>query len=113
VINKIWEIKEIDSESKFSDFAILCRTNDSANNFSRGLEKAGIPFQFFSSKGLYVNPLILDFISYLRVIVNFYDSMSFYRILRMSPFDLSPEEVSLISHFANKKGIHLYEAIQS
>ena len=113
VINKIWEIKEIDLESKFSDFAILCRTNDSANNFSRGLEKAGIPFQFFSSKGLYVNPLILDFISYLRVIVNFYDSMSFYRILRMSPFDLSPEEVSLISHFANKKGIHLYEAIQS
>lgn len=113
VINKIWEIKEIDSKAKFSDFAILCRTNDSANNFSRGLEKAGIPFQFFSSKGLYVNPLILDFISYFRVIINFYDSMSFYRILRMSPFNLSPEEVSLIAHFANKKGIHLYEAIQS
>jgi DNA helicase II / ATP-dependent DNA helicase PcrA len=113
VVNKIWEIKEIDKEAKFSDFAILCRTNDSANNFSRGLERAGIPFQFFSSKGLYTNPLILDFISYFRVVVNLYDSMSFYRILRMSPFNLTPEEVSTITHFADKKGIHLYEAIQS
>jgi len=113
VINKIWEIKEIDLDAKFSDFVILCRTNDSANKFSRGLEKAGIPFLFFSSKGLYTNPLILDFISYFRVIINLYDSMSFYRILRMSPFNLEPEEVSLITHFANKKGAPLYEAIQS
>jgi len=113
VVNKIWEIREIDKDAKFSDFAILCRTNESANNFSRGLERAGIPFQFFSSKGLYTNPVILDLISYFKVIINLYDSMSFYRILRMAPFNLAQEEVSLITHFADKKGIHLWEAIES
>jgi len=113
VINKIWEIKEIDNNAKFSDFVILTRTNESANNFSRGLERAQIPYQFMSSKGLYVNPLILDFISYLRVLINLYDSMNFYRALRMVAFDLEPEDVSRISHFADKKGISLFEAVQN
>ena len=109
VVNKIWELKEIDNKAEFSDFAILTRTNESANNFSRALERAGIPYQFVSSKGLYTNPLILDLISYLKVILNFYDSPNFYRILRM--MDFSPEEVSRIIQYSDKKGIPIFEAI--
>ncbi|MFA5071931.1 MAG: UvrD-helicase domain-containing protein, partial [Candidatus Pacearchaeota archaeon] len=109
VVNKIWELKEIDSKAEFSDFAILTRTNESANSFSRALERAGIPYQFVSSKGLYTNPLILDLISYLKVILNFYDSPNFYRILRM--MDFSPEEVSRIIQYSDKKGIPIFEAI--
>ena len=113
VINKIWEVKEIDPKATFSDFAILTRTNESANNFSRALERAGIPYQFLSSRGLYSNPLILDLISYFKVLLNFYDSPSFYRVLRMIPFNFSPEEVSQIAHFSDKKGISLFEAIEN
>jgi len=91
----------------------LTRTNESANNFSRALERAGIPYQFLSSRGLYSNPLILDLISYFRVLLNFYDSLSFYRVLRMLPFDFSPEEVSQISHFSDKKGISFFEAVEN
>jgi len=109
VINKIWELKEIDKKAEFSDFAILTRTNDSANSFSRALERAGIPYQFVSSRGLYTNPLILDLISYLKVILNFYDSPNFYRVLRM--MDFSPEEVSRIIQYSDKKGIPVFEAI--
>lgn len=109
VINKIWELKEIDKKAEFSDFAILTRTNDSANSFCRALERAGIPYQFVSSKGLYTNPLIFDLISYLKVILNFYDSPNFYRVLRMMNF--SPEEVSRIIQYSDKKGIPVFEAI--
>jgi DNA helicase-2/ATP-dependent DNA helicase PcrA len=109
VINKIWELKEIDTKADFADFAILTRTNDSANSFCRALERAGIPYQFVSSKGLYTNPLILDLISYLKVVLNFYDSPNFYRILRM--MDFSPEEVSRIIQYSDKKGIPIFEAI--
>ncbi len=109
VINKIWELKEIDKKAEFSDFAILTRTNDSANSFCRALERAGIPYQFVSSKGLYTNPLILDLISYLKVTLNFYDSPNFYRVLRMMNF--SPEEVSRIIQYSDKKGIPVFEAI--
>jgi DNA helicase-2/ATP-dependent DNA helicase PcrA len=113
VINKIWEVREIDSKARFSDFAILTRTNESANNFSRAMERAGIPYQFLSSRGLYSNPLILDLISYFKVLLNFYDSLSFYRVLRMLPFNFSPEEVSRIAHFSDKKGISLFEAVEN
>ena len=110
VVNKIWELKEMDKKAIFSDFAILTRTNDSANSFSRAMERAGIPYQFVSSKGLYTNPLILDLISYLKVVLNFYDSPNFYRILRM--MDFSPEEVSRIIQYSDKKSIPIFEAIQ-
>lgn len=110
VVNKIWELKEMDKKATFSDFAVLTRTNDSANSFSRAMERAGIPYQFVSSRGLYTNPLILDLISYLKVVLNFYDSPNFYRILRM--MDFSPEEVSRIIQYSDKKSIPIFEAIQ-
>jgi DNA helicase-2/ATP-dependent DNA helicase PcrA len=110
VISKIWEIKEIDKKATFSDFAVLTRTNDSANGFSRAMERAGIPYQFVSSKGLYTNPLILDLISYLKVVLSFYDSPNFYRVLRM--MDFSPEEVSRIIQYSDKKSIPVFEAIE-
>ncbi|MFA5178316.1 MAG: ATP-dependent DNA helicase [Candidatus Paceibacterota bacterium] len=112
VINKIWELKEIDLEAGFSDFAILVRSNESANSFSRALERANMPYQFISSRGLYTNPLILDVISYLKAILNFYDSSSLYRVLRMLPMDLNAEEVARITQYSDKKGIPVFEAIQ-
>ncbi|MCK9578675.1 ATP-dependent helicase [bacterium] len=112
VVSKIWEIKEIDNTVTFSDFAILTRTNESANSFSRALDRAGMPYQFYSSKGLYTHPLILDMISYFRVLIDFYDSSSFYRILRMLPLDFSPEDVAKITQYSNKKGLPVFETIQ-
>jgi DNA helicase-2/ATP-dependent DNA helicase PcrA len=112
IINKIWELKEIDEDAKFSDFAILVRTNESANNFSRALDRANIPYEFVSSRGLYTNPLILDIISYFKTIINFYDSPSLYRVLRMLPLDLDADEVARITQYSDKKGIPVYEAIQ-
>jgi DNA helicase-2/ATP-dependent DNA helicase PcrA len=112
VINKIWELKETDIEASFSDFAVLTRSNESANSFSRALERANIPYQFVSSRGLYTNPLILDVISYFKAVVNFYDSSSLYRVLRMLPMDIEAEEVARITQFADKKGMPVYDAIQ-
>lgn len=112
VVSKIWEIKEMDSKVTFSDFAVLTRTNESANHFSRALDRAGIPYQFYSSKGLYTHPLILDMISYFKVLIDFYDSGSFYRILRMMPLDLPPEDVAKITQYSSKKGLPVFEAIQ-
>lgn len=110
VVNKIWEIKEIDDESSFSSFSILTRNNSTADIFSRALERAGIPYQFISSKGLYTDPLIIDIISYLKVVINFYDSLNFYRVLRLMNF--SPEEVSTIIQYSDKKGTPIFEVLK-
>ena len=112
IIDKIWELKEIDKEAKFSDFCVLVRTNDSANYFIRGFERASMPCFFISSKGLYSHPIILDIIAYFKVILDFYDSPSLYRVLRSLPFDFSPEEVAKISWFADEHSIPLFDALK-
>ncbi len=112
VIDKIWEIKEIDREARFSDFCILVRTNETANYFVRGFERASIPCHFLASKGLYSHPIIVDIIAYFKVILDFYDSPNLYRVLRSLPFNFSGDEISKIGWFAKKKTISLFEAIQ-
>ncbi|MDD4358213.1 MAG: UvrD-helicase domain-containing protein [Candidatus Pacebacteria bacterium] len=112
IIDKIWEIKEIDKDVKFSDFCILVRTNDSANYFLRGFERASIPCFFISSKGLYSHPVIIDIIAYFKVVLDFYDSPSLYRVLRSLPFDFTPEEVAKIGWFSEEKSIPLFDALK-
>ena len=112
VIDKIWEIKEIDKEARFSDFCVLVRANDSANYFIRGFERASIPYYFMSSKGLYSNPIILDIIAYFKVVLNFYDSPSFYRVLRSLPVNFTSEEVARIGWFADENSVSLFEALK-
>lgn len=112
IIDKIWELREMDRDAKFSDFCVLVRTNDTANQFVRGFERANVPCHFLASKGLYSHPIIVDIIAYFKVVLDFYDSPNFYRILRSMPFDFSPEEVAKIGWFADKKTIPLFEAIQ-
>ncbi|MDD4662119.1 MAG: ATP-dependent DNA helicase, partial [Candidatus Pacebacteria bacterium] len=113
VIDKIWEIKEIDKEAKFSDFCVLVRANDSANYFIRGFERASIPYYFMSSKGLYSHPIILDIIAYFKIILNFYDSPAFYRVLRSLPVNFTSEEVAKIGWFADENSISLFEALKN
>ncbi len=112
VVNKIWEIKEMHDDVAFADFAILTRTNESADHFSRAMDRAGVPYQFYSSKGLYTHPIVLDMISYFKVLINFYDSGSFYRILRILPLELSPDNVAKITQYSNKKGLPIFEALK-
>ena len=112
VIDKIWELKEIDNSAKFSDFCVLVRTNETADQFVRGFERANMPCHFLASKGLYSHPIIIDIIAYFRVVLDFYDSPNLYRVLRSLPFDFSPEEVAKIGWFAQRKTIPLFEAIQ-
>ncbi|MDD3032612.1 MAG: 3'-5' exonuclease, partial [Candidatus Pacebacteria bacterium] len=113
VIDKIWEIKEIDKEAHFSDFCVLVRANDSANYFIRGFERASIPYYFMSSKGLYSHPIILDIIAYFKIVLNFYDSPSFYRVLRSLPVNFTSEEVAKIGWFADENSISLFEALKN
>ncbi len=112
VINKIIEIFNKEKDTGFNDFAILCRTNETANNFSRALARADIPHQFLSSKGLYSRPIILDIISYFRLLNNYYEDSSMYRILNTPCFGVLIEDIAKISQYSSRKGCSIYESLQ-
>lgn len=109
--SRIKEIKEKDGNLAFSDFAILARTNEIGNSFCRGLERSGVPCQFLASKGLYSKPIILDLVSYLKILANVHDFSGFYRVLNIPLFEISIPDTAKIVQHAGQKAISVFQAL--
>ena len=113
VAEKIIEILKKDKEASLNDFAILVRANSSANYFVKELERAGIPYQFLASRGLYLKPIILDIISYFRILDNHYDDAAFYRILNLPFLKIPAQDVMKITRYSAFKTKSIYETLQN
>ncbi|MCK5044366.1 UvrD-helicase domain-containing protein [Candidatus Parcubacteria bacterium] len=112
VIEKIIQLMKKDKESSFKDFAILVRANNHAEAYCRELERTEIPYQFLASKGLYSKPIILDAISYLKLISDLHESSAVFRVLNFPFFKISYEDIAKISRFSSQKGCSIYETLQ-
>ncbi len=112
VANKIVEIMERDPGASLNDFAVLVRANNSARPFVRALERARIPYQFLASRGLYSKAVILDIISYLRVLENHHENSAAYRVIKFPFLKIGAEGAMKISLYARKEVKSIYEALQ-
>jgi len=112
VVNKIKKLLEKDKEAGFSDFAVLVRANDSAKPFTLALERAGIPYRFLASRGLYSKPIILDIISYFKLLDNYHENSAVYRVLNLPFLDIATDDIMKINEYCRKKTKTIYEALQ-
>ncbi len=111
VINKILALKQ-QEDCTWNDFAILVRANDQAEPFIAGLAAKGLPYIFYANKGLYKKTIIADLISYLKLLINFHDSASLYRIINLPVFKIAQDDLVNIMHYGHKKTLSLYESLQ-
>jgi len=111
VVSKIQEILAKDKKTNFNDFVILVRSNDSANPFSRNLERAGLPYQFMALRGLYAKSIILDIISYFKLLDNYHESAALYRILNLDFLKISSQDIAKITQYSRRKTKSVYEAL--
>ncbi len=111
-VKKILEILKMDRDAAYNDFAILVRANNAANLFTKALERAGLPYQFLASKGLYSKPVILDIISYFKLLDNYHESTALYRILNMPFLEILPQDIIKLTQYSHKKTKSLYEAME-
>jgi len=111
------KIKELyaagQGEINWSDFAILVRANDSAEAYVKELTRQNIPNQFMSWRGLYYKPLILDILAYFRLLDNYHESSSLFRVLNMEVFKVAHNDLIAINKMANRKVWSLYEALKN
>ena len=112
VIKKILEIIKKDKEANYNDFAILVRANDSAIPFIKALERAGLPYQFLASRGLYSKPIILDVISYFKLLDNYHEGSAVYRILNLPFLEISDLDIAKITQYSHKRTKPLFEALE-
>ena len=110
IAKKIEELTK--NKYQYKDIAILVRANDYSENFIRAFERYRIPFQFLGPGRLFHQEEIKDLIAYLKVLYNFEDSPSLYRVLSMSIFNLGGIEISTILNFARKKNYSLFETLE-
>ncbi|KKR11703.1 MAG: hypothetical protein UT39_C0004G0062 [Candidatus Woesebacteria bacterium GW2011_GWA1_39_21] len=97
---------------EFRDFAILVRANNHADPFIRALVRNGIPHQFLGPGRLFKQPEIVDLISFLKVIYDFEDSVSMYRLLSMEYFEIEARDLIKITNYAKWKNLSLFEACE-
>ncbi len=112
VIKKILEILDKDKTATYNDFAILVRANDSAVPFIKALERANLPYQFLASRGLYGKPVILDIISYFKILDNYHDGSSIFRILNLPFLEIPEIDIATITQYSYRKTKSLFEALQ-
>ncbi len=112
VINKIKEILKKDEKARLNDFAVLTRTNETANVFARAMERAGIPCQFLACRGLYTKPIILDIIAFFKLLTNYYENSAVYRILNLPCLNIPFEDLSKITQRSSQQGQSIYETLQ-
>lgn len=109
------KIKELtrDKQYEYKDFAILVRANDHAQPFVRALERARIPYQFLGPGRLFHQEEIKDLLAYLKILYNFEDNASVYRLLTMPFFGLDARDIAAILNFAKRKNYLLFEALEN
>ena len=111
VVEKISElIKKPDVA--LDDIAILVRANSSVDPFVNALEKAGIPYEFLASSGLYRQPIVLDCFNFLKAVANYHDSTAFFRLLRLPFLNFSESDLQKLTAGAKKKSTLYYEALK-
>ncbi|MCX6721652.1 MAG: UvrD-helicase domain-containing protein, partial [Candidatus Staskawiczbacteria bacterium] len=111
-LKKILELLKTDKEATYNDFAILVRANDSAIPFIKALERANLPYQFLASRGLYSKPVILDIISYFKLLDNYHEGTAVYRILNLPFLGVLDSDIANITQYCRKKTRSLFDALQ-
>lgn len=109
------EIKNLISSKEsgidnYGDISVLVRANNHSEPFIRAFQRYTIPYQFLGPGRLFRQPEIVDLISYLKVLYDFEDSVSFYRVLAIDYFGIEARDLIRIGNYARRFNLSLYEA---
>ena len=92
------------------DFAVLYRTNAQSRTVEEALLKANIPYTMVGGTKFYSRKEIRDVISYLNLIANPSDNISYERVVNEPKRGVGPGTVDKIRDFAASQEISLLEA---
>jgi len=110
IANKIRELSDCEGR-RYSDFAILYRTNAQSRVLEEHLMKAGIPYRIYSGLRFYERQEIKDILAYLRLVHNPADRVSFARIINVPKRGIGKVTVAKILEYAEEQEMPVFEAL--
>lgn len=96
---------------KYSDMAILYRTNAQSRVLEETFMKSNIPYTMVGGQKFYDRKEIKDLLSYLRVIANSNDDISLQRIINVPKRGVGPSSVEKIQTYAVQNNISMFDAL--
>ncbi|TXF75045.1 ATP-dependent helicase [Chryseobacterium sp.] len=106
VASNIWELHN-SAQRKFTDFAILYRTNSQTRAFEDALRRKNIPYRVFGGLSFYQRKEVKDLIAYLRLLINENDSEALSRIINYPVRGIGETTQNKLIVFADKQNISI------
>ncbi len=105
-------IKEIHKRKlKFSDFALLYRTNAQSRLLEESLRQNGIPYIIVGGIRFYQRKEIKDILCHLKIVVNPKDDEAMQRVLNLKP-GIGKTTIEKLRDIALEKNIQIYDVIK-
>lgn len=96
---------------KYSEMAILYRTNAQSRVLEETFMKSNIPYTMVGGQKFYDRKEIKDLLSYLKVIANSNDDISLQRIINVPKRGIGPSSVEKIQTYALQNNISMFDAL--
>ena len=111
VVNKIIELRRREL-LKYSDYAILYRTNAQSRVFEEAMRKRSIPYRIYGGLSFYQRKEVKDVIAYFRLVVNPNDEEAFKRIINYPARGIGDTTLGKIVAAASEYGVSLWTVLQ-
>ncbi len=98
--------------ARFSDFAVLYRTNAQANSIERYFVKSGIPYKVVGGFRFYERKEIKDILAYLQIINNPRDDLRLKRIINEPKRKIGAATISAVEEIAAREYRPMLEVME-
>ncbi|HBK67965.1 MAG TPA: ATP-dependent DNA helicase PcrA, partial [Firmicutes bacterium] len=96
---------------KFSDFALLYRTNAQSRVFEEVFIQKGIPYKVVGGQRFYDRKEIRDLLSYLKLVYNPNDRVSLRRVINTPKRGIGETTVERLFTFLEESGLSILEGL--
>lgn len=100
-------------QRKFSDFAILYRTNSQTRAFEDALRKKNIPYRVYGGLSFYQRKEVKDLLAYLRILVNENDSEALSRIINYPARGIGETTQNKLIVFADSHNVPITQVLDN
>ncbi len=111
VANKVSDSVLTDG-TKYSDHAVLYRTNAQSRIFEEAFRRMQIPYKIYGGLSFYQRKEIKDLLAYCKLVVNKRDDESLKRIINYPKRGIGKTTVDRIETFANNNNLPMWEVIK-
>ena len=112
VASNIWELHN-SQQRKFTDFAILYRTNSQTRAFEDALRRKNIPYKVFGGLSFYQRKEVKDLVAYLRLLINENDSEALTRIINFPARGIGETTQNKLIVFADSQNVSISSVLDN